>query len=236
MSSTMLLLEAIGYLDEDMLERSEESTSPQRRKNWVAWAALAACVCLVFAGTWGRMAGSGKSADDSAMEVMDPAEAPDIADTKPEIEEYQNDVVEIPADVQYTFAVRYIRSGGAGTEKSRTLAVNSRQELEAYISANEASLSGSEFEAACLKYDDAFFQEKQLVVLALDGNSSSVSHEVQQLSPSASGWDVCVKRVYPGEIITTDIVYWYALVEVEAGLIGENEPIMIRYIDTVFCE
>lgn len=231
-SSSMLLLEAIGYLDEDLLERSEKKQEP-KKYIWVGWTALAACVCLVFAGAWGIF-NPVKTNDGAAPEAMHPANTItdlDIKEPGEMIQHFEDFSGAITDKVYGALAVRFIRTGGISRkDPPPAAAVNSRQQLEEYIAANDVIFASTNFAEECRKYDDAFFEEAQLIILALDGVSSSVSHELVDITDMQNAWNVRIGRYYPKKI-TKDIVFWHVLIEVEAGLIGEDDRITIRYLD-----
>ena len=228
MSSSMLLLEAIGYLDEDLLERSEKKQAP-KKYTWVAWTALAACVCLVCVGAWGIF-NPVKTNDSAAPEAMHSTNTILDLDIKEpgEMIQYFEDFSGVITDKAHgVLAVRFIRTGG---DLSPAVVVNSRQQLEEYIAANDVIFASTNFAEECRKYDKDFFEEKQLIIVALGGNSSSISYEVANIFRTQESWIINVERNYP-ECMTTDLVYWHVLIEVEAGLIGENDRITIQYLD-----
>ncbi len=230
--SSMLLLEAIGYLDEDLLERSEKKQEPKKYA-WVGWTALAACVCLVCAGAWGIF-NPVKTNDSAAPEAMHSANTILDSDTKEpgKMNQYFEDFSGAITDKVYgALAVRFIRTGGfSRKDPSPAVAVNNRQQLEEYIAANDVIFASTNFAEECRKYDDAFFEKTQLVILALDGVSGSVSHELVDITDTQKAWNVRIGRHYPKKI-TKDLAFWHVLIEVEAGLIGENDRITIQYLD-----
>ena len=43
-------LDAIGYVDDQLVEKADKYISVKKKNTWVKWGAMAACLCLVIAG------------------------------------------------------------------------------------------------------------------------------------------------------------------------------------------
>ena len=235
MSSSLLLLDAIGYLDEELLERSEKKQAA-KKYTWVGWTALAACVCLVCAGAWG-IVNPVKSNDNAALETIHTANMiPTLIFKNPgEICDYSYGYSENITEKIYEFDARFIISGYTqNANASSAFAINNRNQLEELIASNNVPFL-TDFEKEYLKYNDAFFEEKQLIIVALEGDSSSVSYKVANIFRTQESWVANIERNYP-ECITSDLVCWNVLIEVEAGSITENDRIIIQYVDEMGVE
>lgn len=227
--SNILVLEAIGFIDEELLQRSEKKQE-QKKRVWIGWAALAACMCLVLAGAWGIFTGGLKTADNCDSENMDPAESAKPGFTKPAIEYSENTTGELVKECEILKA-RFIQTNPVTEkDKKQILIFGNRQELEEYIAANDTVFAGTNFASVCRQYTSEFFEEKQLVVVALEGNSSSVSHEIANLQRKVDGWNVCINRFYP-KAMKMNLVYYHALIEIEAGRLAVNDLLTIQYTD-----
>ena len=42
-------LDAIGFIDDQLVEKADEYTGVKKKNTWVKWGAMAACLCLVVA-------------------------------------------------------------------------------------------------------------------------------------------------------------------------------------------
>ena len=72
------------------------------------------------------------------------------------------------------------------------------------------------FEEACVKYDDAFFEQNYLLFLILAEGSGSVRHTVHSVEQTGSGQlEISVESVLPGGIGTADMAYWHIILELE---------------------
>lgn len=135
----------------------------------------------------------------------------------------------------YAFEAKYIRTNG-GSENTNYpyhVVINSREELEAYYEANKErfDLERKEevysdttigFLDACDKYDDAYFERQNLVLIVLEEGSGSIRHEITDVRPHSNengalvGWDITIKRIVP-EVGTDDMAQWHLLLEVQMG-------------------
>lgn len=121
-------------------------------------------------------------------------------------------------DVQYP-VVRIIRSAG---------------ELNAYCEANKNEYSlERNFLGACNKYDDAYFEDKILVMVLLQESSGSNSHKVRSVNVGGDGQCyIYIDRIVP-EAGTCDMAQWHILIEPEAGVEIEKESDITVFLDGV---
>ena len=133
----------------------------------------------------------------------------------------------------YAFEAQYIRTNGDSENTSYPyhVVINSREELEAYYEANKKlfDLERKEevysdttigFLDACDKYDDAYFERQNLVLIVLEEGSGSIRHEITDVRPHSTedgrlvGWDITINRIVP-EVGTDDMAQWHLLLEVQ---------------------
>ena len=133
----------------------------------------------------------------------------------------------------YAFEAQYIRTDGYSEDKNYPfhVVINSREELEAYYEANKEvfDLERKEkvysdttigFLDACDKYDDAYFERQNLVLIVLEEGSGSIRHEITDVRPHSTedgrlvGWDITINRIVP-EVGTDDMAQWHLLLEVQ---------------------
>ena len=233
--NAMLILEAVGYLDEDLLERSERPRSTNRR--WVPWVAMAACICVIFVGARGFLLP--KKAADSAMNgELDSPQSP--ADDKL----VQDSVID-SSDFEYesffeknsistgnSFGAWYIVTDGMDTlSYPQSFVINDRQALEEYHASNWTYLEGSNFEEVMSKYYDDYFETHQLLALVLRENNASVTHRLTDAywDEETAQWQVSLQRMIPLEKAqAAGPSYWHILIEVDAVETGENEKVRLR--------
>ncbi len=89
-----------------------------------------------------------------------------------------------------------------------------RADISQYYQTNIAYGEQVSFDEKVSMYDDAFFEEKALLILSLSEGSGSICHEVEfvrgRKSPRVY---VCIKRITP-EVGTCDMADWFAIIEV----------------------
>ena len=137
-----------------------------------------------------------------------------------------------PAPEAYAFDAQYIRTNG-GSEEGYPYhtVISSRAELEAYYEAykdtynlerreNVYSDSTIGFLDACDKYDDAYFERQNLVLIVLQEGSGSIRHEITDVrrhrteNGTSDGWDITIKTKAP-EVVTEDMAQWHLFLEVQ---------------------
>ena len=140
-----------------------------------------------------------------------------------------------PEPEAYAFEAQYIRTDGYSEERSCPYhtVISSRAELEAYYEAHkdiydlerrEAVYSDTTigFLDACDKYDDAYFERQNLVLIVLQEGSGSIRHEITDVRPhrtengASDGWDITIEVKAP-EVVTDDMAQWHLFLEVQMG-------------------
>lgn len=217
----MQLFEAIGQLDEDLLERSEEDAPRAGVRSWVRWTALAACLCIVCGAAFLMEPWTNKEIQDN--KPMESPQAPkEDSDINTSLEEPFYSMTD--AD---SFDVHPIRTGADTGEYPRVTVISSQAVLQAYASSNQEILKESDFDTVTQEYDSAFFEKNQLIIAALDGESSSVVHDVLRVHKSDDGWQVVISRQVPAGM-RSDLVYWQFLIELPGKQISEKDAITIQ--------
>ena len=137
-----------------------------------------------------------------------------------------------PEPGAYAFEAQYIRTNG-GPEDGYPYhtVISSRAELEAYYEAykdiyslerRETVYSDSTigFLDACDKYDNAYFERQNLVLIVLQEGSGSIRHEITDVrrhrieNGALDGWDITIDRKVP-EAGTEDMAQWHLFLEVQ---------------------
>ena len=73
--------------------------------------------------------------------------------------------------------------------------------------------------------EEAFFADRELLVLLFQSGSGSISLEVTRVLQSSSGVTVVVRRTVP-EVCTADMAAWLLLVELPAGTV-QDRPVTV---------
>lgn len=229
------LLEGMSYVDERFVDEAEHQTIQKgSTRPWIMLLPFAACLCILLAcffSTWDMTPFSAKSTDTAARD-------------QESIQQYErNDDGEAPAagDPQsWLYDTQYIRTNG-GDESSRYPSyaiIRSRAELDQYYEDNKMIFDMKRREQvysdttvgfldAIEKYDEAFFIDRDLVILVLEEGSGSIRHEVNGIRPYYDGsWLLTVRRITP-EVCTDDMAQWHLMLEIEKDLIGEDEEIVL---------
>jgi len=147
----------------------------------------------------------------------------------------------------YAFEAQYIRTNGYSGDKSYPyhVVIDSRKDLEAYYEANKDlfdlerrevvySDTSIGFLDACDKYDDAYFERQNLVLIILEEGSGSIRHEITDVrahrdnNGASLGWDITIDRIVP-EGGTDDMAQWHLFLEVQMGnIIGASDDVWIN--------
>lgn len=127
------------------------------------------------------------------------------------------------------FAVQILRTDGyhSGKQYPAVTVVRSLSELTAYYEANKelyqlerrtdpASDSTIGFLDAIDKYNDAYFENKLLILILVEESSGSNRHQVTGIVRSEAGLEILVDRQVP-EFGTTDMAQWHILVELDTA-------------------
>ena len=75
---------------------------------------------------------------------------------------------------------------------------------------------------ACDKYDNAYFERQNLVLIVLQEGSGSIRHEITDVrrhrieNGALDGWDITIDRKVP-EAGTEDMAQWHLFLEVQMG-------------------
>lgn len=150
-----------------------------------------------------------------------------------------------PSHTEVPFAVQYIRTDGytEGANYPEVAFVLRPEELQSYYTANKDRFDlehrenyGSDYTMgfldACEKYDEAYFKENYLILVALEEPSGSVHHELEQVIVDFGGQDteLWIKRIVP-EAGTDDMAQWHLIVELQKHGVTEYSGAVQVYID-----
>lgn len=131
----------------------------------------------------------------------------------------------------YAFEAQYIRTDGYSEERKYPYhtVIGSRAELEAYYETYKESYdlerrekvysdSTIGFLDACDKYDDAYFERQNLVLIVLQESSGSIRDEITDVRHNMEngGWAITIDREVP-EVVTDDMAQWHLFLEVQMG-------------------
>lgn len=248
-----ILLDAMEYIDEDLLNAVEKLRTGGKRYSsaWMRWASLAACVCILAGGVlvWSRL--YGRSAETEGVTGSPETMATPTGDEET-IQETgaiaETDTIEEGAalwpesspEVVVPENVQYIRTDGYHEDVQYPVVtmIRSAEELEVYYSANrelydlerketEYSDTTIGFLDACDRYDETYFAAHDLLLVLVEEGSGSIRHEVGALTLTEEGWTVDVLRIEP-EVVTDDMAQWHLMIEVEKDLIGQDENIRVE--------
>ena len=230
------LLEGMSYVDERFVDEAETQTIQKRVINpWMRLLPVAVCLCILLVGVvsiWDMMPFNAKS-ESEAGDQESMQEISDGSDTA------------MGGDPQsWLYQTQYIRTDG-GNESSQYpsyVIIHSRDELEQYYD-NYKEIYDLEhhgqvysdttigFLDAIEQYDDAFFADRDLIILVLEEGSGSIRHEVNGIRPYYDNtWQLTVRRITP-EVCTDDMAQWHLLIEVQKNLIAEDETIVVDVFD-----
>ena len=147
----------------------------------------------------------------------------------------------------YAFEAQYIRTNGYSEDRSYPyhVVIDSKDELEAYYEANKDlyDLERKEkvysdttigFLDACDKYDNAYFERQNLVLIILEEGSGSIRHKITDVrrrrdeNGASDGWDITINKIVP-ETGTDDMAEWHLILEVQMGkVIKDGEKVWIN--------
>ena len=153
-----------------------------------------------------------------------------------------------PPPEVYAFDAQYIRTNGYVDDRSQLyhVVIDSKEELEAYYEANKVlfDLERKEvdyadttigFLDACDKYDDAYFERQNLVLIILEEGSGSIRHEITDVrrrwdeNGASLGWDITIDQFVPTEFRTADVAQWHLFLEVQMGnVIKDGDDVWIN--------
>lgn len=230
------LLEGMSYVDERFVDEAEHQTIKKRSISpWMKLLPVAACLCILLVGAvsiWDMMPFNAKS-ESAAGDQESMQEISDGSDTA------------MGGDPQsWLYQTQYIRTDGGdeSTQYPSYFVIRSREELEQYYEDNKTvydlehhdqvySDTTIGFLDAIELYDDAFFTDRDLIILVLEEGSGSIRHEVNGIRPYYDNtWQLSVRRITP-EVCTDDMAQWHLLIEVQKDLISEDESIVLDVFD-----
>ena len=226
------LLEGMCYVDERFVDEAEHHTVQKKVIcPWVRLLPVAACLCILVVDAvslWDylpSLSGStGSMTEDNEIQ-QENIHFPGAAGGDPQSWVYQK---------------QYIRTDGddESAEYPFYEIIRSREELNRYYEEHKDIYdlerretvdadSSIGFLDACDRYDDAFFDQRDLIILVLEEGSGSVRHEIQGVRPYYdNSWQLVGRRIVP-EVCTDDMAQWHILIETDKNLIGENEIIVV---------
>ena len=150
-----------------------------------------------------------------------------------------------PPYTEVPFAVQYIRTNGytRGAVYPEVAFILRPEELQSYYTGNKDRFDlesresyGSDYTIgfldACEKYDDEYFEENYLILVALEEPSGSIHHEVERVTVDFSGQDteIYIRRIVP-EVGTSDMAQWHIFVELQKHGVTEYSGDVQVYID-----
>ena len=171
---SMRLLEWVGGLDEDLLERSELPAVVKQKPRIIPWLATAACLCLVCTLAFGFFGGGKKVAmDNAAGEVPEKEELINgngsslVSDKNNSFQDSENsdmivDPYGYPCKSQSYWALHSMKE----MEQWETVAFFSRQELDAWLEVH-LELEGIDRQKVlqlCAEYDEDYFAKQALLL------------------------------------------------------------------------
>lgn len=111
--------------------------------------------------------------------------------------------------------------------------MDSKEDLEAYGKAHPELTDG--FIEFCERYNDAFWQEKDLLVIVQREGSGSIRHKVGKIfrnrTLSNDTWFVSLERQIPEEQ-TDDEAIWHFFIEIKDGKLDSEDEVGIHSKDT----
>lgn len=145
----------------------------------------------------------------------------------------------------YAFDARYIRTDGGFDEVDTPsyVLIESKEELDAYYEANKDifdlerkdvvySDTTIGFLDACDKYDETYFEKRNLLLIVLTEPSGSIRHRIADVrrKRGSSDWIVSIETIEP-EVGTDDMAAWHLFLEVQMGKVITAEDIVYINLD-----
>lgn len=228
-------------LNECMAEvfRRSEKRINERRRTFIRILALCIPFCMIVT-VWSviirpAMMPAGEAYKSASEEKSGTADAPAINEAE--------DVLTAPP---IDFDAQYIRTNGytSGVEYPVVRIIRSVRELNAYYEANKEiydlerrdkvySDTTIGFLDACEKYDEAYFEDKILVMVLLEEGSGSIRHKVQSVNMSTAGQCYIYIDTIEPESGTDDMAEWHILIEPETGVEIEKESDITVFVDGI---
>lgn len=230
------LLEGMSFVDEKFIDEAE--AKPAKRYYLLRWGALAACLTLILLAA-PRLSGqqsenqdirdyAGASAQWEENKTGESATEDHIYGSQSQTPAVVGEDGRMPL-----YGQQYIRTNGYHEDAAYPVitVIRSRAELEAYCKENRGLYDlESGFLAACGRYDDAYFAEKDLLLVLLEEGSGSVRHELSGIRPHEDGWYLTGRRIVP-EVGTCDMAQWHILAELEKDLIHPTDTVTLGLVN-----
>lgn len=202
-------------------------------KNWkhlpnkmnIIWILLI-CLCVVCVGLliWRHYSQNGNVqpwTDESTVQTTS-------GDTEP------TQPTSVPALKDYPCQAQYVRTDAVNDSISypKVTVIENRDELQAYyekykhVFQLERKVGESAgFLGACAKYDDAYFAQHKIILIALEEKSGSVRHTGTKLSGADRNWEIYIDKNAP-QIGTSDMAQWHVFVEVPTDIGIDKDDII----------
>ncbi len=200
--------------------RRSEKRIKERKRNRNRILALCIPFCLIVT-VWSVMIRPAmmptKQANNSA------AEEKSKASNKSDINKTENALTAPPIG----FDAQYIRTDGYQADVTYPVVkiIRSVRELNAYYEANKEEY---------YKYDEAYFENKILVMVLLEEGSGSIRHKVQSVHMSTDGQCyIYIDTIEPEGGGTDDRAEWHILIEPETGVEIEKESDITVFVDGI---
>lgn len=253
------LHDALTLLPEDLIAEVDALRRAPRRKivYWKRILPVAACLCLVLltAPTVIALISPKGAMESAADAVQAPAAAPAEA-ARPEKAHMENGIWITPAgeaesdelpsagvgaarsetrDTGGTLTARYLPPQPSDTEGGQNIAlISSRAELETYLAAYD---DDGTLAAACEDYDDAYFEDNQLVLLLTALYRPAAGYSGNVLLPmesgvwsaeqTDSGWTLRVRDMVP-DVSSRDVVRQHILLEIPGAFISPADTLTLK--------
>lgn len=132
---------------------------------------------------------------------------------------------ETPADAtkspEVTFNAAYSRTDGYIEKKTYpyVTVITTRTDLEKYTAEHEGQYNfyqtsySDGFYDIVTNYDAVFFADHSLIMIMLEENSGSVTHEVSDITCEGGESVITIKRIVPEGDMTDDMAEWHVIVE-----------------------
>lgn len=202
-------------------------------------------VVLLGAALMIFVAACGKGQDKNPDVLQSGQEAFEAVSDKVE-EKVSDGASELGTDpAGYAFDAQYIRTDG-GFDEAETpyyVLIESREALDAYYEANKDifdlerkdvvySDTTIGFLDACDKYDEAYFEKRNLLLIVLTEPSGSIRHRIADVrrKNGSNDWIVSIETDVP-ETGTEDMAAWHLFLEVQMGKVITAEDIVHINLD-----
>lgn len=229
------MVRALGFIDEKYIDEAE-TAQLSAKGIWLRVGSAAACLCLLLAGFYGlRQSNILTEGSQEMPQFPAGGKQEDIAEDSTVRGQKDIGSEEIAAEGAepntYAVSTREIRTDGGrdGMVYPFVTVLRSREELADYCRAQgEIFDLESGFLDACKLYDDSYFARNDLILICVEEESGSVTHQVTDVYEENGGWVITVVRHVPQER-TDDTAQWHILVEVQMGkVIAPESTVTIR--------